>query len=52
VATSTLQLGNPGSVASVFAATIYQGNIDRQDKLWNTISTEPLQIRVFSFERE
>jgi hypothetical protein len=29
-----------GSVASLLAATLYQGNPDRSYKLWNIISTE------------
>ena len=31
---------NLGSVASLLAATIYQGNPDRNHKLWNIVSTE------------
>ena len=33
--TSTLPKGTLGSVASLLAATIYQGNPDRNHKLWN-----------------
>jgi hypothetical protein len=33
--TSTLPKGNLGSVASLLAATFYQGNLDRNHKLWN-----------------
>jgi hypothetical protein len=33
--TSTLLRGTPGSVASLLAATLYQGNPDRNHKLWN-----------------
>jgi len=35
VMTSTLPKGTLGSVASLLAATIYQGNPDRNHKLWN-----------------
>jgi hypothetical protein len=40
VMTSTLPKGNLGSVASLLAATFYQGNLDRNHKLWNIISSE------------
>jgi hypothetical protein len=40
VMTSTLPKGNLGSVASLLAATFYQGNIDRNHKLWNIVSSE------------
>jgi hypothetical protein len=33
--TSTLPKGTLGSVASLLAATLYQGNPDRNHKLWN-----------------
>jgi hypothetical protein len=33
-------LGTLGSLASLLAATIYQGNHDRTHKLWNIVSTE------------
>jgi hypothetical protein len=33
-------IGTLGSVASFFTATLYQGNPDRNHKLWNSISTE------------
>ena len=35
VMTSTLSKGTLGSVASLLAATLYQGNPDRNHKLWN-----------------
>jgi hypothetical protein len=38
--TSTLPKGTLGSVASLLAATLYQGNPDRNHKLWNIVSTE------------
>jgi len=37
VTTSTLPKGNLGSVASLLAATLYQGNFDRNHKLWNIV---------------
>jgi hypothetical protein len=37
---STLPKGILGSVASLLAATLYQGNPDRNHKLWNIISSE------------
>jgi hypothetical protein len=36
VMTSTLPKGTLGSVASLLGATLYQGNLDRNHKLWNT----------------
>jgi hypothetical protein len=38
--TSTLPKGTPGSVASLLAATPYQGNPDSTHKLWNIVSSE------------
>jgi hypothetical protein len=38
--TPTLPKGTLGSVASLLAATLYQGNIDRNHKLWNIVSSE------------
>jgi hypothetical protein len=38
--TSTLPKGTLGSVASLLAATLYQGNPDRNHKLWNSVSSE------------
>ena len=40
VMTSTYPRGTLGSVASLLAATLYQGNPDRNHKLWNIVSTE------------
>jgi hypothetical protein len=40
VMTSTLPKGTLGSVASLLAATLYQGNPDRNHKLWNMVSSE------------
>jgi hypothetical protein len=38
--TSAQRRGILGSVASSLAATLYQGNPDRNQKLWNIVSTE------------
>jgi hypothetical protein len=40
VMTSTSPRGTLGSVSSLLAATLYQGNPDRNHKLWNIVSTE------------
>ena len=42
VMTSTLPKGSLGSAASLLhvAATLYQGNPDRNYKLWNSVSSE------------
>ena len=40
VRTSTLPKGTLGSVASLLAATLYQGNPNRNHKLWNIVSSE------------
>ena len=40
VMTSTYLRGTLSSVASLLAATLYQGNPDRSHKLWNITSTE------------
>jgi hypothetical protein len=40
--------GTFGSVASLLAATLYQGNHDRNHKLWNIVSTE---IYIYSICR-
>ena len=42
VMTSTSPKGTLGSVASLLAATLYQGNPDRNRKLWNIVSSESL----------
>jgi hypothetical protein len=38
--TSTSLRGTLDSVASLLAATLYQGNPDMNHKLWNIVSTE------------
>jgi hypothetical protein len=38
--TSTLSKGTLGSIASLLAATLYQGNPDRNHRLWNIASSE------------
>ena len=40
VMTSTLPKGIIGSVASLLAANLYQGYPDRNNKLWNIVSSE------------
>jgi hypothetical protein len=40
VTTSTKPRGTLGSVASLLAAALYQGNPDRNHTLWNIVSTE------------
>ena len=40
VMTSTLPRGTLGSVVSLLAATLYQGNPDRNHNLWNIGLTE------------
>jgi hypothetical protein len=40
VMTLTLPKGTLGSVASLLAATLYQGNPDMNHKLWNIVSSE------------
>jgi hypothetical protein len=40
VITSTYLRGTLGSIASLLAATLYQGNPDRIHKFWNIVSTE------------
>ena len=40
VMTSPLPKGTLSSVASLLAATLYQGNPDRKHKLWNIVSSE------------
>jgi hypothetical protein len=37
---STSPKGSLGSVASLLAATLYQGIPNRNDKLWNIVSSE------------
>jgi hypothetical protein len=50
--TSTLPKGTLGSVASLLVSTLYQGNPDRNHKLWNIVSTMPNSIINFHFARE
>jgi len=38
--TSSSPLGTLGSESSLLASTLYQGNPDRNNKLWNIGSTE------------
>ena len=40
VMTSTYPIGTLGLVAALLAATHYQGNHERNHKLWNIVSTE------------
>jgi hypothetical protein len=40
VMTSTQLRGTVGSVAALLPASLYQGNLDRNHKLWNIVSTE------------
>jgi hypothetical protein len=40
VSSSCSTSGTLGSIASLLAATFYQGNPDRNHKLWNIVSTE------------
>jgi len=44
--TSTWPRGTLGSVASLLAATLYQGNHDRNHKLWNIVWTERCILQV------
>ena len=37
-----------GSVASLLAATLYQGNSDRNHKLWNIVSTERYILHIYA----
>jgi hypothetical protein len=46
VMTSTLPKGTLGSVASLLAATLYQGNPDGNHKLWNIVSSERYIIHM------
>jgi hypothetical protein len=43
---STLPKGTLGSVASLLAATLYQGNPDRNHKLWNIVSSERYILHI------
>ena len=44
--TSTLPRGTLVSVASLLAETLYQGNLDKNHKLWYIISTERYIIHM------
>ena len=46
VMTSTLSRGTLGSVASLLAATLYQGNLDRNHKLWNIVSAQSIFLHL------
>jgi hypothetical protein len=46
VMTSTQPIGTLGSVASLLAATLYQGNPDTNRKLWNIVSTERYMLHM------
>ena len=46
VMTSTYLRGTLGSVASLLAATLYQGNPDRNHKLWNIVSSEKYILHI------
>ena len=46
VMTSTLPKGTLGSVASLLAAILYQGNPDRNHKLWNIVSSERYILHI------
>jgi hypothetical protein len=46
VVTSTLPKGTLGSIASLLAATLYQGNPDRNHKLWNIVSSERYILHI------
>jgi hypothetical protein len=43
---STLPKGTLGSVASLLAAALYQGNPDRNQKLWNIVSSERYILHI------
>jgi hypothetical protein len=49
--TSTLPRGTLGSVASLLAASLYQGNPDRNHNFWNTLS-EASKFQFFIFSKE
>jgi hypothetical protein len=48
--TSTLPRGTLGSVASLLAASLYQGNPGRNRNFWNTLS-DASQFSSFFFKR-
>jgi hypothetical protein len=49
VMTSTYPRGTIVSVASLLAAILYQGNPDRNHKLWNIVSTERCILHIFFY---
>ena len=49
VMTSTKPKEKFGSVAPLLAATIYQGNPDRNHKLWNIVSTEKYILHMLKY---
>jgi hypothetical protein len=46
VMTSTLPKGTLASVASLLAATLYQGNPDMNHKLWNIVPSERYILHI------
>jgi hypothetical protein len=46
VMTSSYPRGTLGSVTSLLAVTLYQGNPDRNHKLWNIASTERYILHI------
>ena len=46
VMTSTLPNGTLASVASLLAATLYQGNPDMNHKLWNIVHSERYILHI------
>ena len=48
VVTSTLPKGTLGSEASLLAATLYQGNPDRNHKLWNIILSKIYMYTLYA----
>ena len=46
VMTSSYPRGTLGSVTSLLAATLYQGNPDRNHELWNIASTERYILHI------
>jgi hypothetical protein len=44
--TSTLPKGTLGSVASLLAVTLYQGNPNSNLKLWNIVSSERYILHI------
>jgi len=49
VITSTQPRGALGSVAPLLAATLYQGNPDKNHKLWSIVSTERYILHIIIF---